>query len=198
MRKILILTLTIFLIGVLNATSLWNSSNNSAFKNIFADKKARKIGDIVTIIVRETPTFNSASEYDSLAKALVNFITGAVKGITQFDLSQFIPINPNTMQKHSAKLSNNVSFTISATVVDVQDNKLVFEGSKKIKVQDQLSEIIIRGTARYEDIDANNTIEASKLADSQIWINGRLVFSQKPGQESWLDYVLTVLARFFL
>ncbi len=198
MRKVLMITMLMVFSGCLmNATSLWNSSSNSSFKNILADRKASKIGDIVTIVVREAPSMSSSAEYDSLAKALTNFITGAVKGITQFDISQFIPIKNNTEQR-SAKVSTSVSFTVSAVVISVESNRLTLEGSKKIKVGDQLSEIIIRGTARYEDIDANNTIESSKLANSQIWINGQLVFSQKPGEESWFDYILSALARFFL
>ncbi len=197
MKRSLII-LMVLLTCLVNATSLWNSSANSSFKNILADKKASKVGDIVTVVVREAPNMSSSSEYDSLAKALVNFVTGTIKGITQFDFSQFIPINNNTAQQRSAKISSNVSFTVSTVVVSVDGNKLTLEGSKKIKIGDQLSEIIIRGIARYEDIDGRNMIESSKLANSQIWINGQLVFSQRPGEESWLDYILSALARFFL
>lgn len=189
---ILVQTLTIY------STSLWNSSTNNQFKNIVGDRKASKIGDIVTIVVRETPKINAASENTAFENALLNLFTGAVKNITQFDLSQFIPIKNNSTQQRSAQLSSTVTLTVSAVVVDIQNGNLIVEGNKKLKVGEQLSEIIIRGTVRPDDILSNNTVDSSKIANCQIWVNGQLVFRQNPDQESWLDYILSAIAKWFL
>lgn len=179
-------------------TSLWNNSSSAQFKNIIADRKASKVGDIVTIVVKETPQINSSSSNDAFENALVNLFTGAVKNITQFDLSQFIPINNNSQQQRSAQLSSTVVLTISAVVVDIQNGNLVVEGNKKLKVGEQLSEIIIRGTVRPDDISHNNTVDSSNIANCQIWVNGEPVFRQNPDQQSWLDYLLSAIAKWFL
>lgn len=197
MKKIfilLILTQTLLVC----ATSLWNSSSNNQFKNILGDRKASKIGDIVTIVVKETPKINAASENTAFENALLNLFTGAVKNITQFDLSQFIPIKNNSTQQRSAQLSSTVTLTVSAVVVDVNGGNFVVEGNKKLKVGEQLSEIIIRGTIRPDDIAADNTVDSSKIANCQIWVNGQLIFRQNPDQESWLDYILSAIAKWFL
>lgn len=197
MKKVFVLLILVQTL-IIYSTSLWNSSTNNQFKNIVGDRKASKIGDIVTIVVRETPKINAASENTAFENALLNLFTGAVKNITQFDLSQFIPIKNNSTQQRSAQLSSTVALTVSAVVVDVQNGNLIVEGNKKLKVGEQLSEIIIRGTVRPDDILSNNTVDSSKIANCQIWVNGQLVFRQNPDQESWLDYILSAIAKWFL
>ena len=95
-------------------------------------------------------------------------------------------------------MSSNVVLNISAVVVDVEGDNLLIEGTKKLKVGESSSEIIIRGVVRPDDIESNNTVDSSKIANCQIWVNGQLVFRQDPDQESWLDYILSTIARLFL
>lgn len=197
MRKIFLLTFVVFT-GILCATSLWNSSSNPQFRYIVSDRKASRVGDIVTIVVRENPQFSTSTSTESLEKALMNLLTGTVKNITNFDLSKFIPINNNTNVDKSAKTSTNVIMTMSAVVVAIENGNLVIEGSRQLKVGNQLSEVIIRGTVRPDDITANNTVDSSKIANCQIWVNGQLVFRQKPEEQSWLDLFLSTIARFLL
>ncbi|MEJ5229797.1 MAG: flagellar basal body L-ring protein FlgH [Pseudothermotoga sp.] len=197
MKKFLV-TFLLFQVMVVLGSSLWNTSTNNQFKNIIADRKASRVGDIVTIVVKETPKINSASQDTAFENALLNLFTGAVKNITQFDISQFIPINNNSTKERSAQMNSTVTLTISAVVVDLQNGNLVVEGNKKLKVGEQLSEIMIRGTIRPDDIASNNTVDSSKIANCQIWVNGQLVFRQNPDQESWLDYILSAIAKWFL
>lgn len=197
MRRFLIFALMLFT-AIILATSLWNSSTNTQFRYIISDRKASRVGDIVTIVVRESPQFSTSLSTESLEKALMNLITGTVKGITNFDLSKFIPINNNTNIDRSAKTSTNVIMTMSAVVVAIENGNFVIEGSRQLKVGNQLSEVTIRGTVRPDDIAANNTIDSSKIANCQIWVNGQLVFRQKPDEESWLDAFLSAIARFLL
>ncbi|HBT38855.1 MAG: Flagellar L-ring protein [Thermotoga sp. 50_1627] len=197
MRRFLLLTL-MMLTTIFFSTSLWNSSTNTQFRYIISDRKASRVGDIVTIVVRESPQFSTSLSTESLEKALMNLITGTVKGITNFDLSKFIPINNNTNIDRSAKTSTNVIMTMSAVVVAIENGNFVIEGNRQLKVGNQLSEVTIRGTVRPDDIAANNTIDSSKIANCQIWVNGQLVFRQKPDEESWLDAFLSAIARFLL
>ncbi|MBC7117100.1 MAG: flagellar basal body L-ring protein FlgH [Pseudothermotoga sp.] len=197
MKRALTFTLMLFT-TIFFATSLWNSSTSTQFRYIISDRKASRVGDIVTIVVRENPQFSTSLSTESLEKALMNLITGTVKGITNFDLSKFIPINNNTNIDRSAKTSTNVIMTMSAVVVAIENGNLVIEGNRQLKVGNQLSEVTIRGTVRPDDIAANNTIDSSKIANCQIWVNGQLVFRQKPEEESWLDAFLSAIARFLL
>lgn len=197
MRKALLMMILLLAVICFN-TSLWNSSNNTQFRYIISDRKASRVGDIITIVVRENPQFSTSSSYESLEKALMNLFMGSIKNITNFDLSKFIPINNNTTADKSAKTSTNVVMTMSAVVVGIENGNLIIEGSRQLKVGNQLNEVIIKGTVRPDDITANNTVDSSKIANCQIWVNGQLVFRQKPDEQSWLDVFLSAIARFLL
>jgi len=88
---------------------------------------------------------------------------------------------------------------IAAVVVDIDERgNLVIEGRKRIKIGEDLKEMILKGVVRPEDINADNTVDSSKIANSEIWINGKIVFKSSPDeQESWLELILSTLADLF-
>ena len=200
MKRSLILLLLTLLIANLFSTSLWNSSKNERFKNLLASKKARGIGDILTVVVYENPTISSKSSQDAFKKALLGVVSGTIQALTDFDLSKFIPINNNpTIRERAGTIRTSIIMKIAAVVVDVDERgNLVIEGRKKIKIGEDLKEMVLKGVVRPEDISADNTVDSSKIANSEIWINGKIVFKSSPDeQESWLDLILSTLADLF-
>ena len=200
MRRFLTLLFLTLLIVNLFSTSLWNSSKNERFKNLLASKKARGIGDILTVVVYENPTISSKSSQDAFKKALLGVVSGTIQALTDFDLSKFIPINNNpTIRERAGTIRTSIIMKIAAVVVDVDERgNLVIEGRKKIKIGEDLKEMVLKGVVRPEDISADNTVDSSKIANSEIWINGKIVFKSSPDeQESWLDLILSTLADLF-
>ena len=151
--------------------SLWNNSNNSKFKYLISDKRGASVGDIVTITVYE------------------NSLTSS---------SKFIPIRNNPEPENTERKSSNetkVVLQIAAIVKEVYDNgTILLEGKKNIKVEDQDLQIMIRGIARIEDINRDNTIDSTKLAEANIIYNGKIIFQQIPGQDRWFEWILSALA----
>jgi len=200
MRRFLTLLFLTLLIVNLFSTSLWNSSKNEKFKNLLASKKAQEIGDILTVVVYENPTISSKSSQDAFKKALLGVVSGTIQALTDFDLSKFIPINNNpTTRERTGTIRTSIIMKIAAVVVDVDERgNLVIEGRKKIKIGEDLKEMVLKGVVRPEDISADNTVDSSKIANSEIWINGKIVFKSSPDeQESWLDLILSTLADLF-
>ncbi len=200
MRRFLTLLFLTLLIVNLFSTSLWNSSKNERFKNLLASKKAQEIGDILTVVVYENPTISSKSSQDAFKKALLGVVSGTIQALTDFDLSKFIPINNNpTIRERAGTIRTSIIMKIAAVVVDVDERgNLVIEGRKKIKIGEDLKEMVLKGVVRPEDISADNTVDSSKIANSEIWINGKIVFKSSPDeQESWLDLILSTLADLF-
>jgi len=200
MKRFLILLFLMILIVNIFSTSLWNSSNNNRFKNLLASRKAQRIGDILTVVVYENPAISSKSSQDAFKKALLGIVSGTVQALTDFDLSKFIPINNNlSIRERAGTLRTSIIMKIAAVVVDVDERgNLVIEGRKRIKIGEDLKEMILKGVVRPEDINADNTVDSSKIANSEIWINGRIVFKSSPDeQESWLELILSTLADLF-
>ena len=181
--------------------SIWQSSS----VNLTDDLKARRRGDIITIIISETASASKeaktgTSRDSSVGAGIPNFI-GLEKGILKSnfsDLANIIKANANTSFKGSGSTTRqeNLNATIAARVVDVQPNgNLIIEGRRNIKVNEEDQIIVLEGTVRSRDISPDNTVNSIYVADARISYSGRGIISdnQSPG---WLMNILNKIWPF--
>ena len=170
--------------------SLWR---DDAVRPMFADKRAKSVGDIVTIVVQEN---NSASK-DSTTKTAKD--TGADIGISSFLYGPSasglltkggkypaLKYNAKTSFDGSGSVgsSEKIIARIAVKVVDVLPNRnLLIEGSRKTTFSGETQDVVLRGTVRPEDITANNTVLSYNLADVTIQFvaKGTVSDAQKKG-----------------
>ena len=163
------------------ATSLWSDTGAAAL--MFSDRKARNVGDTITIIVEEqTSAVNKA---DTSTKKDSNVNMGAGSG---FLLKSVAGASNSYADKYastgSTSRSNSLTAKITAQVIEVKPNgNLVISGKQTIKVNGEDQKISVTGTVRPEDISPDNTVYSTALADSNVQVNGKgvLAAKQKPG-----------------
>jgi len=88
------------------------------------------------------------------------------------------------------KRESAISATVGARVVNVLPNGLMqIEGARETRVNNETQIIVVRGLVRSTDIDPNNTILSTNLADATIEFYGMgiLAEKQRPG---WLGRML--------
>ena len=195
---------------IASARSLWVKEGNLE-QSMFADNRARNIGDILTIVIQEdTSTSQSAKTktFDSMQggagifpaiNSLFNqflqatpkmigntFAGGAVKEgdvtIPTLDLAAKGEWNGGGEAANSFTVTNRTS----VTVVDVLPNgNLVIEGAKIIRVGKESQYAYMRGIVRPADVKADNTVLSTQIADAQVEFvpEGELTDAQKKG---WL------------
>ncbi len=162
---------------------------------LFADLKARRIGDVLTIVLNET-TAASKSATTQTAKTT----SVANTGVTLFGRTPTtggVPIGTVTMSgadgfngAGSSTQSNSLAGSLTVTVVDVQANgNLVVQGDKTLKLNQGDEFVHISGVIRPADIATNNTVTSDKLADARISYSGKGVVDSS-NRMGWL-------ARFF-
>ena len=81
-------------------------------------------------------------------------------------------------------------------MVDVLPNGyLVVEGMREIRVNNENQSVYLTGVVRPEDINANNTVLSSSVAQMSVRVQGHGAVSQpiKPG---WLYKILTGILPF--
>jgi len=162
---------------------------------LFADLKARRVGDVLTIVLNES-TNASKNAVTKTAKTT----TVADSAPTVFGQSMTVrgrPILSTTLNgadafdgEGSSTQSNSLAGSLTVTVVDVQANgNLVVQGDKTLKLNQGDEFVHIAGVVRTADIATNNTITSDKLADAKISYSGKGVVDSA-NRMGWL-------ARFF-
>lgn len=180
--------------------SLWNNQVVSLYRDI----KARNIGDVITITVSESADASEEASTETSRShnwgGKLNASNPAVAGKNLLGGSTSMDYGAEFGRglKGSGKTTrtNTVRAYMTATVVDILPNgNLVIRGSRWVKVNDELHQIVLEGVVRPTDISRNNTILSQNIADAKIYIVGKGPVSrqQRPG---WLGQIIDLLFPF--
>jgi flagellar L-ring protein precursor FlgH len=162
-----------------NANSLWRNGSRAFFK----DQRAARIGDLLTVTVNITDQANFANETqrsrtnkeDSGVTAFLgsSLLTGKAAQVLP---GRLLTADGTTTSdgKGSIVRQETLQTNVAAVVTQVLPNgNLVVEGKQEIRVNFEIRELIVAGIVRPEDIQSDNTIDSSKIAQARISYGGR-------------------------
>lgn len=180
-RKIFAVMLTLAFLAVPytgSAKSLWVERNHS----IFADKKARDVGDILTIVINESTTQTAAKSRSNSKTASVGLDAGV--GIFRFlGNAASAGANDSFEADGTARDTNRFSGRITVTVVEVLPNdNMIVEGTQSIWQNRDEHKITLRGIIRRDDVMMDNTVPSYKVADATIKFDGKGPLNAKQRQ----------------
>ena len=165
--------------AVFNPNSLWRNGSRAFFK----DQRAMQVGDIMTVKVKftdnakiENGTARSRSSKEDSgitdfagSKLLSGTAAAVMPGKILTADSTSTTDNKGSVNRQEALLTN-----IAAVVTQVLPNgNLVVEGKQEVRVNFEVRELIVAGVVRPEDIESDNTIESTKIAQARIAYGGR-------------------------
>lgn len=160
--------------------------NVRAWSSLYSDLKARKVGDIVTILIFE---YSSASNKTQTATKKENeFSLSGGPGRGALDFIPLYALSSDVKNEYegsgSTSRSGNLRAKITATVTQVRDNgDLVIRGSRVVEINGEKEIITLSGVVRPEDISPANTVYSYNIADAQISYKGKGAISTggRPG-----------------
>ncbi|ETO91284.1 MAG: flagellar L-ring protein [Candidatus Xenolissoclinum pacificiensis L6] len=161
-----------------SSNSLWNENSKMLFQNV----RANKLGDIVTvkISINDQAKLDNKMEKDRGHLEQVNApILGKIPSNllgTRSEPVNIINMQGNTSNFGEGKIErkDRVDMHVAATVTKVlPSGNLVIQGTQEIKVNYEIRTIMIKGVIRSEDIDLDNSIEYTKIADLRVDYGGR-------------------------
>jgi len=149
--------------------------------SFFADRRARDVGDMLTVVITEfstveasarTSTGKSESASASLARGTTHLDVASANLDNNFDGGGQI--------ERTGKLIAKLAVTVSG--VDGSGNLLV-HGEQDIQINNERQRIRLDGTVRPEDIGPDNTIPSWRVSGAQIEFTGKgfLARKQAPG-----------------
>lgn len=161
------------------ANSLWRNGSRAFFK----DQRAHQVGDILTVTVNFTDKANIANETqrsrtnkedsgvsDFLGSKL---LSGSAAKVLPGKLLT-ADSTASSDGKGSVQRQENLQTSVAAVVTQLLPNgNLVVEGKQEIRVNFEIRELVVAGIVRPEDIQSDNTIDSSKIAQARIAYGGR-------------------------
>ncbi len=146
---------------------------------LFNDRKAGRIGDIITVLLVESIQADKRSSTTTQKDSNVTATTPTVLGrpIT----SGGVPILDGSLSSGNgfsgsgeSQQSNSLEGSVTVAVVGRQSNgNLLIQGRKKIELNQGSEFVSIAGVVRPEDITTNNTVNSDRIAHAQITYSGK-------------------------
>ena len=177
--------------------SLWPGEN--ARNMLFVSNKARRVNDIVTIVISETSVgttkASTNTSRDTTTAAGVGTMLGLEKSATNGNSNMQGSINIGGTSSNSLKGAGDTSRStvlttnLTARVIKVMENGTLFiEGRRQLTMNGEDQYVVISGIIRPDDINNDNVIASQYISDARISYSGAGVINDKmkPG---WLTRV---------
>ncbi len=180
-------------------------SGSKAF--FFEDHRAHRIGDVITVKILESyqssMDVNNKMSRSTEVSAGVNSFLGFEKALEQsnpnFSSSSMLGGKYSSTVNGQGKLSHNTKIvaTITARVIDVLPNgNLVIQGVRVIRQNENLEYLTVTGIVRPEDIDADNSVLSTQIADAHIEYSGAGPNASVTRGPGWLSRILQIIWLF--
>lgn len=197
-----ILTAFFCALPAVQAGSIWARKDSNA-KSVYSDDVARKIGDVLTIIINEQSDLKNISDRK---------MSETSKRNQQFDgdisIEHVIPSLPTVKFGNGTEYVNEFDSkadnknkrayvdNITVVVVDIMPNgNLVVNGTCNRNISDDIHEIEVSGIVRPSDITYSNTVDSKRIANFNIVATYKGIAAEynKPG---WLSRILDIIWPF--
>lgn len=155
---------------------------------LFEDVRARRVGDMLTVLLREQTDAEKAASTDiekdsnhgvglqssglSGDSDVANLVN--IGGVFDQDRELSLEQSSEFEGESESDQSNRLEGEITVTVAEVLPNgNLVIQGEKWITINQGEEYIRIRGIVRPADIGPNNSVLSTRIADARIAYSGK-------------------------
>jgi flagellar L-ring protein precursor FlgH len=159
------------------AASLWDDNSS-----LFTDRKARDVGDLVMVKVSEkfsdTDEGKTSSSKDSDEDIKAGF--GILSFLRAFGFGSSSQMSGSTKVARTKKMD----MLVSCIVTEVLPNgNMVIQGERSMVNGAERMNVTYSGVVRPRDVAHNNVVDSSRVANSEVIVNGKGIISrtQRPG-----------------
>ena len=190
-----------------NDGGIW--PGDTARNLLFEDTKARQIGDLVTVVLNEISASTQTATTDTSNSGSLGLSTSGVLGLpSDMGIKNFLgmgtPFNPaasatNERSKQGAGTttrSGTLTGTLSATIIAINaSGNFHIEGKRSVTINNEEQLMVLTGIIRPSDVNYNNTINSSLIADASITYSGEGVIADEQ-RSGWMMRILSVVWPF--
>ena len=182
--------------------ALWPGNTRGNF--LFGDDKAAKVGDIITVTIDENATSTQSATTNTSKDTSIDLQSPNVLGLpSSLGVNNFLNLGTQFDPRVNATVANSMqgtgtvtrngtlSATVSALITDiVPGGNLRIEGRRSVTINNEEQIMVLRGIVRPQDINFDNTIPSTLIADASISYTGEGVVADEQ-RKGWLAKVLS-------
>jgi flagellar L-ring protein precursor FlgH len=168
--------------------SLYQASHSKA---LFGDRKAYRVGDVITVHLEEQTRSSKSASSDMTRNTNVNVVNPNIGGRdSPLNLGLNVNSDRSFSGDSSADQSNSLLGSLTVTVHDVYPNgNLLVRGEKWLTLNHGAEYVRVSGIVRPEDIRPDNSVISTQMADARLTYSGTGDLANA-NRQGWL-------ARFF-
>lgn len=151
------------------AESLWQASSQNS---LYADRKASKVGDILTVLIVESASSSSSASTDAKKDTKTEVGPGAgpiIKNIPALSYEGGDQIKASGSTTRTSKFVAKMTVTVKRIT---ENGNLEIEGTRVVQTNRDKEEIKLTGIVRPEDITPDNCVYSTAIANAQITHTG--------------------------
>lgn len=179
--------------------SIWKQG----MANYYLDRRARSVGDIVTVKIIEESTASQEASTETGRSSDIDAALEDTFGLPDdYGMSNFLTsgqsFSPTFKGNYKRDFQgggttvrkDKLVSTVTASIVErLPSGNLRIEAKRQIKVNREKQNVTLAGIIRPEDISPFNTILSTQIADAQIKYTGTGVLGDTQGQ-GWFARIL--------
>ena len=181
------------------------AANNGAIfqaaqgQGLFEDYKARRVGDLVTVVLAEKTNAKKSAETSTAKNSNLSMDVGQFRPWRVVnELTALSALGGSVLGaagtgdrtfdgSGDSSQSNQLNGEITVTVAEVLPNgNLVVQGEKWLGINQGNEFVRLRGIIRPVDISATNTVQSTQVANAQLYYGGTGAI-QDSNAQGWLS-----------
>jgi flagellar L-ring protein precursor FlgH len=154
--------------------------NETTYQPLVKDHRARNIGQLLTILIYESASSTTSAGSDTNNSIDIGINAGYDDSMHNAKLGVGNESDGGGTINRTGRLMASVSVTIESIL---ENGEMVLKGEQSIEFNNENQYIRVEGRIRPEDVNADNTVLSTRLADAKIRYigEGLLGRSQEPG-----------------
>lgn len=186
-RQSILLFAAVLLLGGQSWGDSLFSKQTATRGTLISDNKMRfEVGDLVTVLVRETIDAQTESELETEKESTIEATSPGASNATFRGTDGFNMFEPGELPNWSIEIENEheaegttlrrnrLTTTASCIVTRVFPNgNIELEGQKRVTVNREDTFLVVSGIARARDVSAENVVNSNQLANAVIELKGQ-------------------------
>lgn len=145
--------------------------------SLFEDRRAMRVGDILNVVLSERTQSSKIADTDIKKENDISFGAGNVLGVPvtsgDYNFETSVQQDREQNSESSSDQANSLTGSIAVTVSEILPNGLlVVRGEKWMTLNTGEEYIRLKGLVRPEDVQPDNTVLSTRLADARIAYSG--------------------------